>query len=384
MSGTVENFFSGETTMTKFNLVLFFSGILCVPGVYARPKGFTDKLIDQADVIVVGETQTAQENGRNYKLTLAVVRSIKGSLNTGQVVTVSGDQRMDFKINQPAPVSVHLYGIWFLKQDGASSNFKLLPVKEVHNALTASGFYATSRNASPGLIHTSITPNDLGEQIALELGGALVSYTDVDQLQLLAYGLMRIYSPIVPEIYRTLRSSSDIELKIIGLAGLLGKPENVSVLQEVAANVFAFGKAHTNSVPGICGERDPDPRAIAALGKIAFTASNIYLARCAAEALQYIHTKDTLTYLNTLLDSQDATTREYAIRGFSRFVDNLPIPNGANEIDGTATIPQGPAPYKTAETDKYSISTSRLNPANEAPYLQFWKGWWATVGKLIN
>lgn len=75
--------------------------------------------------------------------------------------------------------------------------------------------------------------------------------------------------------------------------------------------------------------------------------------------------------------------REEAMKGLSRFVDNLPIPTAYNTINLGALIPQGPQPYRTAETDKYSLSKRNPGPADQTEYLRFWRSWWASnKGKL--
>jgi hypothetical protein len=92
-----------------------------------------------------------------------------------------------------------------------------------------------------------------------------------------------------------------------------------------------------------------------------------------------IHTRETLPFLGQLLESRDAQTREYAMQGLSRFVDNLPIPTPRTILNGQAVLPQGPQPYRTAETDKYSLSKGALGSRNETEFLHFWRSWWATM-----
>jgi len=95
----------------------------------------------------------------------------------------------------------------------------------------------------------------------------------------------------------------------------------------------------------------------------------------------YIHTRETLPFLAKLLDSSDATTREFAMRGLSRFVGNLPVATQQNIFSGKASLQQGPAPYRTPDTDRYSLATRSLAqaPEGEAAFLQFWKSWWALM-----
>ena len=96
-------------------------------------------------------------------------------------------------------------------------------------------------------------------------------------------------------------------------------------------------------------------------------------------ALDFIHTRDTLPFLAQALDGTDPNTRELAMQGLSRFVDNLPIQTQYNVTNGKALVAQGATPYRTADTDKYSLSRGSLGSANEAEYLQFWKSWWTAM-----
>jgi hypothetical protein len=80
-----------------------------------------------------------------------------------------------------------------------------------------------------------------------------------------------------------------------------------------------------------------------------------------------------------LLDSTDPKAREYAIQGLSRFVENLPIAEANDQITGKSHLPQGPTPYRTAETDRYSLGNRWLRSDSETEYLRFWKSWWASM-----
>jgi hypothetical protein len=50
----------------------------------------------------------------------------------------------------------------------------------------------------------------------------------------------------------------------------------------------------------------------------------------------------------------------------------------SNILSGKAMIPQGPAPYRTAQTDSYSLAHRFLRDATEpeGAFLLFWKRWW--------
>jgi hypothetical protein len=128
-----------------------------------------------------------------------------------------------------------------------------------------------------------------------------------------------------------------------------------SALTEIANNSGLVPKLRARSlvIGAICGVSSTDAAAVGALGRIA---SDANMQACVAEALDRIHTRDTLPFLAQLLDSSDPKAREYAIGGMSRFVDNLPIQTPSNILNGKSLVPQGPAPYRTADTDRHSLS----------------------------
>jgi hypothetical protein len=79
-----------------------------------------------------------------------------------------------------------------------------------------------------------------------------------------------------------------------------------------------------------------------------------------------------------LLDSSDQKVRESAMWGFVRFVNNLPVEVPTN-IRGKLLVPQGPTPYRTADTDKHSPGARSPGSTDDTADVQFWKSWWASM-----
>jgi hypothetical protein len=228
-------------------------------------------------------------------------------------------------------------------------------------------------------IATTLPPLTLNDHIAVELASALEVYTDYTQLSQLATGRLGIGDSAVTQgLYQKLRTSTDSSLTFVGVSGLL-RSNDISVLADVTNDMELIPNLHAvGLIPAICGVRNP--LATAYLGKIA-ASTDEELQRCAAMALDYIHTRDALPFLAQLLASGDTRTREYAIQGMSRFVDNLPIQNHSNILNGGALIAQGPTPYRT---DRYSLSKSGLDGRDDGPYVDSWKSWWAATGSKIT
>jgi len=334
--------------------------------------GDVDRLAQRADAVVVGGVQSGLQSGHSVTFVLSVDRALKGGLSPGS--TASASWQSAVPANRDLKGS---YGLWFLgKADGGL--WTLLGVLQGQYPFEFA--YFPVPKGVPA-IATASPPVTVSDQIAVELASALESYADYTQLSHLTTGLLGVGDSAVTQgLYRTLRTNSDPSLKFVGVTGLL-RSNDVSVLADVANGVDLIPNLHAvGLIPAICGVRNP--LATPYLGKIASSA-DAELQRCAAMALDYIHTNDTLPFLAQLLASSDPATREYAIQGLSRFVDNLPIQNHSNILNGGALMGQGPTPYRTAQTDEYSLSRSGLNGRDDTPYLEFWKSWWAATGSSI-
>lgn len=350
---------------------------VCQTGSQAS-EGPPELLANQADAVVVGQVQSGQQTGYSVNFALSVVRSLKGALTAGTTVKVTGSVG-----SAQSRTLGGQYGLWFLKSAGGG--WELLRWNQGRGGFEISGYLAMAPAASPvamsATMSPTVAPSSLSDQMALELGAAIQSYSNPSTLFSAAWNLNGIgQSKVLPGVYQTLRASSDPEIRFIGLIGAWNVSGDLSALGEIADNVSAVTKLHASSVVGssICGARDSRPAAVRHLAKIA-SASDPNMARCAIMALDYIHTQESLPFLAQALDSADPQTRDFAMQGLSRFVDNLPIQNANNVTNGGALVAQGPTPYRTPQTDEYSLSRGPMGSASKAEYLQFWKSWWAAM-----
>jgi hypothetical protein len=356
--------FVGNTIGTQIFAVALSIGFATIPGTTAT-------LADQAAAVVVGEVTSGRQTGNSATFTLSVVRTLKGDVIPGAVLTVNAALQRSADRDLAGT-----YGMWFLRKIG--SQWLLLPAQ---NGLFDTIYYPLSKAASPATITMNARPSTLSDRITVELAAALPLYSNNPlQFQILASNLLSAAdSQVTKEIFQSFRSNPDPEIKFIGLARSVRNEADSSALAEIATNIDSAQrlKATFFVVPGVAGRLDTDPVAIGYLGKLA-NSSSPALQLAAANALMYIHTRDTLPFLAKLLDSNDATTREFAMRGLSRFAGNLPIATKENILSGRASLQEGPAPYRTPDTDRYSLATRSLAqaPEGEAPFVQFWKSWW--------
>ncbi len=176
-------------------------------------------------------------------------------------------------------------------------------------------------------------------------------------------------SVALAETAQAMLLSADPTDRAAGMEALLGQG-NVSGLAELEANQNAFLALPFSTVfPMTLKQyyRNPDPAGIAILGKIAQSSPNPTLVDAALGALAVIHTKDTLPYLASFLDSQNLELLKYATGGLASFANGIPI--------GKHTPTS--SPYLTSDTIAHSCMSVECIAARPSYYRDFWKQWWA-------
>jgi len=345
-------------------------------GVLRAQTVATYPLADQADAILVGEVQSGHQSGNSLAFTLNVVRTVKGSALPGSLLNVSGSCTQSTTRDLTGT-----FGMFFLGKTG-TGQWTLLPVARGTGLAFESASYQIPRTSSPTSIGMSQLASSTNDLIALELAAGIQAYTGPPHnygLYQMEAGLMGLpVSRVLQDLLQTLRASSNPEARFLALASAL-RGGDASALGEVAAGVALLPQlaARAFVIPQIYGQRNSDSASVGYLAQVA-ASPDATVQRSAADALARIHTQNTLPILAGLLASSDARTRELAIIGLSRFVDNLPVETPYNVPNGKASQRQGPTPYRTSQTDQYSLSTRSLASAQEteAAFLQFWASWW--------
>ena len=203
--------------------------VVALSSAYADPRS-TDQLIDSADAVIVGGTLSGQQTGNSVVLTLSVEKSIKGSIPSGSVLDVSWS--CQWKANQDLK---GLHGLWFLKALGANHWTILSPTQQRVPFQLA--YYPTNKGVASMSLAASMNAATSSDFVAAELGSALQAYTDPTQLSHLSQGLLSLgQSGVSERLYNQLRTSSDPELKVIGLAGLV-RAGDVTALSEMARSM---------------------------------------------------------------------------------------------------------------------------------------------------
>jgi hypothetical protein len=340
-------------------------------------KGGTDRIADGLDAVVIGEIISGQTTGNSANFVLAVGRTIKGSLLPNDHANVSWTSSVrqggDFK---------GAYGMWFLRQAGPGQWNVMQP-------LNGFQYLPVSKTSSPSAIvlpsGVTAQPATVGDQMAAEMFAALQAHPDRPYIGALAQMFLASDgTPFVKAMYGVLRASPDPELKFTGLTGLL-RQNDLTALAEIANNLNLIPSLAIGHLVlfAVGARQDSTPEAIQIFGKFA-ASQDTDLQFTGASALRVVHTRDTLPFLIPLLDSPRPETRHLAMVGLCSFVNNLPIPTQYNVPNGTASRPQGPTPYKTAETDRYCAGGIPPEKASAPEYVQFWKSWWTKTGNKLT
>jgi len=275
-----------------------------------------------------------------------------------------------------------LYGLWFLQKTGGQWVFA--PPSQVRSvSALAATYFSIPSSSSPAVLNIASRPSTIGDQIAMEIVAALVSDPIHCDVTGLADGSLGITNgSILTDLYQLLHANSNPDdLRFLGLTGLLRGPFSTQALMEIASNLPILPTLKIDVATFVAAVRNTDPAAIQTLGQIA-SSSDAGVQRSAARALQAIHTVSTLPFLAQLLSSSDPQTREEAVWGFSKFVDNRPV-EVPTPTPGSLLGPQGPTPYQTPDTDRNS--PARLPYGGTDAAVPFWKSWWAKMqGQLTG
>jgi len=339
-------------------------------------------LPQQADAVVVGKIAQDQQNGATVGLMLLVDRVLKGSFAAGQTLNIMwGGAPPSRAPGQPWGD----YGIWFLQSVG-SRNYQIVPVPASRRGLQDSCYRLPEGVPPPSTTTAGATAPSPGDLVLAELTNAAETFdAHTSEFFLTAGAFFRMPpSPSLMGAYRQMSQSSNIQVKVLGLIGLLQQGD-ATALDQLPKDVQTLSSlALRGQVTGaISMVRDPSPVTVAALGSLATQSPGLGIQYSAAEALSKIHTKESLPYFALLLDSQDMKLRNWAFEGFSRFVMNLPVETPEMVTTMAWTKPQGPQPYRTTETDRHTGGFGTPE-AKQAEYVSFWKAWWSQMQDKIK
>jgi hypothetical protein len=342
--------------------------------------------LERADLVVVGSAGgDIQAGATSGSFALRVSRVVSGdSALAGQTIPVSWASADGLLtggfVRAGSHVPMRGTGLWFLQR--SSNGWLLLPVM-AGGISQRDIFFPASLEPVP-IAYSYAAAASPSDKIASELAAAIeADKTHNFQLSMLNSMLDELKSPVLEVFYRRMSASASTEHRILGLSGLIrGGSATALSSAALAASEFQehpleFGTL-LNSIQNEF--RAADANSIAVLGRIASDAANpsLKFREAAAHALASIHTRETLPYLATLLDDPDATLRIEAIGGLGSFANGTPMQTTANTPSLASLQLTGDGTYRTAETIANFARGADAIERNEAAYLTFWTGWWAS------
>lgn len=344
-----------------------------------------DKLINEADTILVadlstGFTTTSTPGTATGKL--QVSRVLKGADISGTLVQVSW-LRAAQVTTLPQVSKTKKEGILFLKRDGAGLSL----ISFSTPSTSIEDVYIPA--ASPLLpeysyiAHASVT-----EKVLSEIANAVEATPGNPFLQFVHHGgLERYSSPIILNLYTKLSQSTSSGQKAVGIAGLIrrGELNALGRLEVEAAELSQSPEGRLLEFGIEAYYRNPDPRGVAILGRVANNpGARPSLRKAVAGSLASIHTRDALPYLLQLLDSPDPELQSLGVGGMAMFANLGAKPQQAGMLMTPQISGREDAPFRTNETLTNFAMGKEAFEANSQKYIQFWKIWWAKNRQKIS
>jgi len=333
-------------------------------------------LVGASSAMVIARIDNAFFDGTLYHVQLRVVLSLKGTLLPGTTV------EPDFA--HPGPGKLRIAPgvpqgsvLVAMTQDGQGS-WHLTPLGAPALGLAAA-YFRISDQALAGAASMNGTP----EANIAKLMGASVEADSAPDSRFL--GLVG-YSD-APALFDSWSASSSPRLRAYGLSKRI-LVQDAAAVASVGAALGATARKDAVWLTSALGAyRNPDPNGVRAIGKLATTpGADPQLIVSCAYALSAIHTKESVPYLASLLDSTDHEVRAVAVGGISSFVTNMRIAkDGVDSAEARDEVlnpgrrrklPSSEAPFETTTTRPFLHFGSFKDAADEAYVITFWKSWY--------
>ena len=350
----------------------------CGPGGY-MPLSAT---LGKADTVVVATVRSAITAGNTLTLDLIVIRVLKGpttmgssiqaTLSSGNVSTSSGGGlRMNGEVS--ANAALGKTGLWFLEQTGSA--WTIIPL--ANGDISTEDIYLP---VPPGRLPSSVTYDataDPKKKLVQEI--AVAAQDPMTAVAISRLEAMRVFvdlgSDELQPVFIQLASSPQMATRAMALAGQirLGTPSALNTV--VSSNLEAFSAdAQSQLTAAVCEYRNTDVSGLAALGALLGSQYSDKMRDCAVHALREIHSRETLPFLEKLLEDNSPQIRYDAVIGIAQFAIGFPV---ARMEDKKAAI-SGFTPGPNFTSDMYPHYPAQgLFLSNEQEYISYWKNWLA-------
>lgn len=332
-------------------------------------------LVNAAQLVVAANGTVLAQTDTRVEFELHVSRVFKGDVPVGATVPASLALRPGLPpFARPGSQDC---GLWFLtNQDGV---WQVIPV----NGTLLSSTHFPLPSCAGGTVDRSDATSTVDEVVAELASAAEFFHGGRNYGATLFDALGPADSPLMPGIVKRFSESTERDLKAIGLSWRIAQGD-AGALELLAGDLVRFeGAPALGPLASVLSNyTNPDPAGVRALGKLALapgTAGLAYIRQAAVDALRALHTRDALPYLFELLDSPDPHFRSQAVAGFSLFFAEVPITRQGPETEAArerALNPARRASREKAPDEEFIHLGGFKDSADEARYLDHWKGWW--------
>jgi hypothetical protein len=357
-----------RTTSSKILLLLMSLS----PGALIWGAGLND-LMHRATAVVLGSVTSRTEAENEVSFSINVTSVIQGAI-PGSAITVVHPW-VGLVRGRARTGGEPLFGIWFLTA-GPSGNWDLLPARpSLFLPASASPGGANSLSADAPILDALVYRVAEGVQTARS------GSPDADP-GALADAIGSMNSPAVQAVLATSMASGEPGLQAVGLAGSLLRMQPGVIQQLVRLWPGVSVDPHRDQVISALRNwwRDPEAAGVRQLAAMAGGASGD-IRSAAIRALAAIHTKETLPFLATLLNSAVPDEQERAVYALSAFANGCPLQTANNAVSMGYLQCNQASPYKTAETE-HNFAFRPGTPDQEAPFVSFWQNWWTNHPEL--
>lgn len=328
-------------------------------------------LTSRADVIVVGAATTVISGPQRVSFDLSVDRVVKGS-NVPAIFHIEHDwiRRGMFIGNEGVPfTSPLMYGVWFLLR--STSGWDVICATGADGDLFHL-FLPASRTLPAA--YQGVPQSQAADRVTVEVGAGIRSTGESSFLVSAMHGLN---GPAVEAILSDLLVSGNKTTQANALAALLerGLPSSVEHLAQMWPSI-GDGQGRAEVRDAVRDSfRGQDPASIDQMVKLVQTTPSSDLKAALISALAAIHTRETLPFLASLLQSEDMNDRVKGIFGLSSFANNCPSQTPDNVKSMAYLQPPATGPYQTTET-LANFAFRQGSDEQEAKLVAFWSAWW--------
>jgi HEAT repeats len=347
--------------------------MLCVlSSLVVHADAVLSRVTTAADVIVVGTVTTRTESDAAVSFDINVERVLKGTPLAGSVHVSHPWTRIGVHAGPSVlTIDFQLHGIWFLQGPGSAGR-DVIPVDR--DGMIGGLFWPVASQLPASYHYGAGTA--LLDALVFEIAGGVQSTAGARPESLLrATGSLN--TAAVQTALANFATDPRPPFQAVAVAGMLGLSQPASVSKLIQLWPIINNTDYRTYVVSALRDsfRDPTPASVRELASLAGTTTSPDLRQAAIRSLSAMHTRESLSFIVTLLSSSDADERVRGLFGISSFANGCPMQATDNVASMAYLQCDQPSSYRTPDT--IANFAFRPGPADEqSRLLTFWLAWW--------